>query len=258
MWGSQSWLQPPFRRLKIPKGIPVKPRSPNHVIIRRPRPGQSGQRPTINRTHDAEGKAIASQNSTKHGFTSTKVVVPGESQEEFDNFREGILESLDPQSAHEDELSDRVVAAMWRLKRFNRLENAFFADRINAIQNEMGIEDPDAAGAMLFTDPQQMKRMSLFLRYMTATQRECNKAKSELEKEQKRRVQAEFEQAALEPMQAEPVEPGEPVGSVSQAPVGQAILPAAAFQAASAQTGNSSPAREEESNPARTHSVYSR
>jgi hypothetical protein len=148
----------------------------------------------------AEGKAIASQNSTKHGLTSTKVVVPGESQEEFDNFREGILESLDPQSPFETELADRVVAAMWRLKRFHRLENAFFADRINAIQNEMGIEDPDAAGAMLFTDPQQMKRMSLFLRYMTGTQREYSKAKSELEKEQKRRVQAEFEQAALEEM----------------------------------------------------------
>jgi hypothetical protein len=180
----------------------------------------------------AEGKAIASENSTKHGLTSAKVVVPGESQEEFDNFREGILESLAPQSPFENELADRVVAALWRLKRFNRLETAFFADRINAIQNEMGIEDPDAAGAMLFTDLQQMKRMSLFLRYMTATQREYNKAKSELEKEQKRRQHAEFEQAALEPMQAEPAEPGEPVGFVSQTPVGQAILPAAAFQAA--------------------------
>jgi hypothetical protein len=104
----------------------------------------------------AEGKAIASQNSTKHGLTSAKVVVPGESQEEFDNFREGMLESLNPQSIFEDELADRVVAAYWRLQRFYRLENAFFAERINAIQQETGIGSPSAAGAMLFTDPEQM------------------------------------------------------------------------------------------------------
>jgi hypothetical protein len=186
----------------------------------------------------AEGKAIASQNAVKHGLTSAKVVVPGESQEEFDNFREGILESLTPKTAHEDELADRVVAAMWRMKRFHRLENAFFADRINAIQNEMGIEDPDAAGAMLFTDPQQMKRMSLFLRYMTATQREYTKAKSELEKEQKRRIQAEFEQAALEEMVENAKKAA--VGFVSQ-PEPPRTQPAIAAQAATAAAAAASP-----------------
>ena len=32
-----------------------------------------------------EGKAIASQNSLKHGLTARQVVIPGESQEDFDN-----------------------------------------------------------------------------------------------------------------------------------------------------------------------------
>jgi hypothetical protein len=187
----------------------------------------------------AEGKAIASQNSTKHGLTSAKVVVPGESQEEFDKYREDMLESLNPQSVFEDELADRVVAAYWRLQRFFRLENAFFDERITAIQQETGIGSPSAAGAMLFTDPEQMKRMSLLMRYMKATQRECDKSMAELQKEQKRRQQAEFEQAALEQMVDNAKKAS--VGSVSQTKPAP-TQPATTAQPAAAAAATMSPA----------------
>ncbi len=59
-------------------------------------------------------------------------------------------------------------------------------------------EDPDAAGAMLFTDPPADEAHEPVPTLQTATQREYTKAKSELDKEQKRRAQAELEQAALE------------------------------------------------------------
>ena len=71
-------------------------------------------------------------NSVQHGLTSKQTVIPGENQQEYDDFREEFLSDLNPQSAIERTLADRAIAAAWRLKRFQGVESAFFNDRINA------------------------------------------------------------------------------------------------------------------------------
>ena len=137
-------------------------------------------------------------NGVQHGLTSKQTVIPGESQHEYDEFREEFLSDLNPQSAIERTLADRAIAAAWRLKRFQGVESAFFNDCVSAFLNDNPDADPAAAMANLFIDPVETKKMSLFLRYQTAVQREYDKAISEFKKARAEREKEQFEQAMVE------------------------------------------------------------
>jgi hypothetical protein len=108
-------------------------------------------------------------------------------------------------------LAERIVAAAWRLRRFTRMEAAFFNNRIDACIEANPDQDPDAALANLFCDPAEAQRMRLFLRYQTAVQREYDSAVKQLDKARKERAQQELQRAAtahalhaqVEPLQGE-------------------------------------------------------
>jgi hypothetical protein len=136
-------------------------------------------------------------NGMHHGLTSKQTVIPGESQEAYDSFRAGLFADLNPKSATEDMLAERVVGAAWRLLRFQRVEAAFFNDRVKAFLNDNPDADPDSALANLFVDPAETTRMRLFLRYQTSVQREYDKARIEFQRAQAEREQRAFEEAAL-------------------------------------------------------------
>jgi len=73
------------------------------------------------------GKERASQNAVKHGLLAREAVIQGEDPEEFERYREQMLESLAPAGAVEAMLAERVVGLSWRLRRAERLQNAAFA-----------------------------------------------------------------------------------------------------------------------------------
>ncbi len=73
------------------------------------------------------GKERASQNAFKHGLLAREAVIPGEDPEEFELFRDGMLEDLAPIGAVEEMLAEQVVSLSWRLRRAERLQNAAFA-----------------------------------------------------------------------------------------------------------------------------------
>jgi len=75
----------------------------------------------------AEGKERASRNALRHGLLAREAVIAGEDVEEFDLYREGMLEELAPAGAVEAMLAERVVGLSWRLLRAQRLQNAAFA-----------------------------------------------------------------------------------------------------------------------------------
>ena len=105
---------------------------------------------------DTQGTRL---NGIQHGLTSKQAVIPGESQESYDSFRAGLLADLHPKSATEDMLADRIVAAAWRLQRFQRIETAFFNDRVKAFLDDNPGTFPDCALANLFVDPAESTRM---------------------------------------------------------------------------------------------------
>src|SRR5690349_9091485 len=75
-------------------------------------------------------------NGLTHGLTSKQTIVRGEDQNEYDAFAAKLLRELAPGSATEAVLADRIVAAAWRLRRFARVESAFFNNRIDAFMDE--------------------------------------------------------------------------------------------------------------------------
>ena len=83
------------------------------------------------------------------------------------------------------------------LKRFTRVETAFYTNRIDTYLEENPQGNPDYALANLFTDPGEMNRMRLFLRYQNAVQREYDTAMRELHKAKAERLREEYERAAL-------------------------------------------------------------
>ncbi|MBP7049569.1 MAG: hypothetical protein KBE65_00995 [Phycisphaerae bacterium] len=74
-----------------------------------------------------EGKERASQNPIKHGLLAREAVIQGEDPEEFEIYREGMLQELTPAGAVEAMLAERVVGLSWRLQRAERLQTAAFA-----------------------------------------------------------------------------------------------------------------------------------
>ncbi len=130
-------------------------------------------------------------NGIAHGLTSKPVVIPGENQAEYDTFEAALRKQLAPATPIETVLAERIIAAVWRLKRFTRVEAAFFTNRIDAYLEANPDTDPDVAMANLFIDPAESARMRLFMRYQAATQREYDKAFKELQAAKAERLKAE-------------------------------------------------------------------
>ena len=80
-----------------------------------------------------EGKAVASQNSVKHGLLAERDVITSENQADFDLYRQQLLDELSPASPMESILAERIVTLSWRLKRVCRFQNQA-VDTLNANQ----------------------------------------------------------------------------------------------------------------------------
>lgn len=74
----------------------------------------------------ADGKAVVSQNAVRHGLRSQWVVIEGESQAEFDDFRNRLIAQLTPADSLEMFLVDRIAAGFWRLRRTGQIEAEMF------------------------------------------------------------------------------------------------------------------------------------
>jgi len=65
------------------------------------------------------GKAIVARNAMRPGLRARQVLITGESEVEFDAFREAMAEYYEPVGVLEGELVDGITIALWRLKRGN-------------------------------------------------------------------------------------------------------------------------------------------
>jgi hypothetical protein len=70
-----------------------------------------------------EGKTAASQNAVKHGLLAEQDVISSESEADFDQYRQQLLDELSPVSPMESILAERIVTLSWRLKRVCRFQN---------------------------------------------------------------------------------------------------------------------------------------
>jgi hypothetical protein len=137
-----------------------------------------------------EGKRASSRNSTRHGLTSTQIVMPGEDAAAYEEMRQGMQDSYCPANEPERALVDQIAANYWRLQRAQRVETAFLAKLAE------GSEDPSLAIAAAFLErPKDLDRIQ---RYVTAASNAFYKAMKELEKMQRERAAAEHQEAIEE------------------------------------------------------------
>lgn len=84
-----------------------------------------------------EGREVARWNATRHGIRSPAPMVPGvEKKEDWEEHRDGVLESLAPVGHLELTLAERVALLSWRLHRVTRYETESIA-----LSQEKVVED---------------------------------------------------------------------------------------------------------------------
>ena len=66
-------------------------------------------------------------NSLRHGLRASKIILPGEQQEDFDRIHDGLQNLYQPQDQAEQYLVDQAAIAQWKLVRVEVLEADCFA-----------------------------------------------------------------------------------------------------------------------------------
>jgi hypothetical protein len=72
----------------------------------------------------AEGKATSSRNAVKYGIFSKDLLLPGESQEDFDILLNALMDEHQPAGHLEASLLERLAVTMWRQQRLVKAERA--------------------------------------------------------------------------------------------------------------------------------------
>jgi len=69
------------------------------------------------------GKSIAAQNSIKHGGYAKRTLLPGESAEQYQKFRENCIKVFKPDGELEENFLDMYVRAAWRKTMFLNMQD---------------------------------------------------------------------------------------------------------------------------------------
>jgi hypothetical protein len=142
-------------------------------------------------------------NAVKHGMYSAAVVLPGESQEEYDALLARYLDRFRPASPDAEHLVHTLVNAEWRIKRLIHIQTARLADIIRRQSNEG--RDP-IANAYTF-DLIQTQTIATADKHEARLQREYDRALRRLLDIEKRGASAPRKNARNELDQAPAAEP---------------------------------------------------
>jgi hypothetical protein len=145
------------------------------------------------------GKAVSSMNSLKHGLTSRKAVLPGENQADFDRLHNQLLADHAPVGALEAELVAEIAACLWRLQRARRYESIIL----------------ETSSFELFVSHTQAKGFETLLRYMSAIERQLNRAIVRLRETRAERRKRNLAQPRVRAMSATSYSPVQFVSSSS-------------------------------------------
>lgn len=83
------------------------------------------------------GKSKVAQNARKHGLTARQIVLPGESEEDYEYLLNTYLDQFQPQTPLEWELVTVMAAARWRHRRLTALETGLYAKDLAERHKEM-------------------------------------------------------------------------------------------------------------------------
>lgn len=127
-----------------------------------------------------EGKQASSRNALKHGVLSKKAVSEYEDRQEYDALLSQLISELEPATAIESVLVERLANLLWREKRLAEAE----ANKITKV-------NVDADEDMYFRRSRDLilKDQYLIGRYQGMLTRQVRDTLKELRDEQERRIQ---------------------------------------------------------------------
>ena len=102
-----------------------------------------------------EGKHAIAGNALKHGLYSKSPIIPGESIDDYNALRDELLAEYQPQVTEDTLLCEQLIDSIWRSRRIERLETAWFTKN----------PDPD------FSDPKVFRVWAEFGRQHARYQR---------------------------------------------------------------------------------------
>ncbi len=114
-----------------------------------------------------EGKHAASRNSLNHGFNSKRIVLPGESQGEFDELLASYLDEHQPATPTERTLIENMAVARWRRQRVWTLETAGLTAEMRRPRYIEG-EDPETQAFVAFRSLSEARSERQFRAALTA------------------------------------------------------------------------------------------
>ena len=147
-----------------------------------------------------EGKLRSSQNSLKHGMHARTLILPGESQEEYDQLREEYLDQFNPAGPAERHEIETLYNAEWRIRRMRRMEAAHVK-----FQMDEGLDHNDLGIATGYEfDVNTGGGVTAVYNFEPKLQRDYDRALRRLLDLQKRRANAGPPPPAIENRQNEP------------------------------------------------------
>lgn len=127
-----------------------------------------------------EGKATSSQNATKHGCCSNKLILPDEDEQEWNDLKQSWMDDFEPHTHVARTLVYEAAVAHWLLLRARR--------RYNEAEWSIYSEQSGPMGKTEWTDAQHQK-IERFTRYRTTAERAFTRALNNLERLRKNRLQ---------------------------------------------------------------------
>ena len=126
-----------------------------------------------------KGKSTASRNALKHGVLSADLIILEESCHDLQTLRLGIYHALSPEGAIEELLVEKIINAIWRIRRLTKAEGEFLSDRGSPFGHSclsQGFRGSDGAGLQVLS------------RYEAALERSFYRALHELQRIQGMRL----------------------------------------------------------------------
>lgn len=130
------------------------------------------------------GKAISSRNATRHGLTSSQVLLPDESDDSYRKLRRSYFDHFRPRNIVERDLVLVLAVTQWRLLRVISIETDYLTREIDADRENVRrrVKRPDShrSIAWTFSRVSGSHALPLIVRYEASLHRTYDRAFKQL------------------------------------------------------------------------------
>lgn len=172
------------------------------------------------------GKAASSRNSTRHGFRSQTVLLPGDDPAEYQSLLDQLTAHFRPVDFIEERSIREMADAEWRLRRARLYQEELLTARIEQLRNETPDAPPIALQARAFDLlHQEPGCFAQLLRHEARFERQYDRAQNTFVRYRLARLQLQGTLAASAPAATVTNEPNSPRSTATAPPTDDVQTP---------------------------------